>query len=423
MHDIKLEIPFQGFCNSIHSALIDDAFEQEHTDDDGELDSDAHHAAHDTINWQAVMIEYAKYYVEQLNEELDFELTFNQLHSPREYNFETDTIEVLIAQDDLDTVFKILCAKHNQALREHIRDALTERSGFIPNYSNEFDDWLDQCVYEPAALATPQITLLLEVYIKECSDFDETHCMDDVNSNGDLSEWIHSAIKTPEPEPEPRTIDVAMNHFDNAVSQRDAVKNLIMRFASPNLLTDELDVRDSHNVEHTNFATVMDIPYLHSAELTRALTDDNRYLDVFAMCHRPDDPDGKVSSLAGRGETPDYYDFMVRGDADNEDLSDVIYYEAENVAPDDAECVQQVIERTFNLNSVYQTANRFVVQGRRESNDDHTVIINASTLDEAIAQFVENILDQTGDERDEDYFIIAADTLENFLTNRKLEIQ
>lgn len=66
---------------------------------------------------------------------------------------------------------------------------------------------------------------------------------------------------------------------------------------------------------------------------------------------------------------------------------------------------------------------RFVVQGRREGDDDDVVIVEADTLELSIDWFVDNVLDCKGRTRDDDYFIIAADTLENFLTNTKLEIQ
>lgn len=422
MNDIKLEVPFQGFYNSIHSLNIDNAFEQEHTDDGGELDTDACQELHDTTDMQKVYVEYAKHYVEQLNSELQFDLTFNQLHSPREYNFETDTIEVLIAEDDLDVMFKVLCAKYNKELRAFIANELEPRDGFIPHYSNDLNDWLDDCNYEPSALATPQITLLLAVYISECTDFDEAHLMDDVNSNGYLTDWIYAAVKLPEPEPEPRTISISMEHFDNATNQRDAIKNVIMQFTKVNLLSDDLDVRDQHDLTHTNFARVMGLPSLHPTWLKRALADDNRYIDVLPMVYRDDDKDGRISTLAQSHEEAQYYDYMVRGDVEDGELCDVMYYEAENVAPADAECVQQVLEHVFELTPRAETDTKFVIQGRREGDDDDVCIIEALNLNAAIDTFVANVLDCEGQQRDEDYFIIGGCSLTQFLRTNKVEV-
>src|ERR1035437_4188195 len=95
-------IPFDGFYESIHSSLLDDEVEQLTQNDNGyqyerilpngetEIPG-ADLWAH--VGWQAAHVAYAKLYAEQFDayfsQELGLKLAlkFDELNSPREYNF------------------------------------------------------------------------------------------------------------------------------------------------------------------------------------------------------------------------------------------------------------------------------------------------------------------------------------------------
>lgn len=128
-------IPFTGFYESIHSSIIDDAIEYHFSDREG-------YGLHKTpweldFNYRKAMEEYSKKYCNILSEELDIDLTYKDLESPKEYNFTTDRIFVLIKESDLIRIRESLS---DEALEEYVKDKFTDRSGFISFYQNSLKD-------------------------------------------------------------------------------------------------------------------------------------------------------------------------------------------------------------------------------------------------------------------------------------------
>jgi hypothetical protein len=69
------------------------------------------------------------------------ELSFESMHSPREYNFTTDRIFAYMQEE---TAKRLLDATPRETLAEVIEERFTSRSGFISHYSNDVQDWFDQ---------------------------------------------------------------------------------------------------------------------------------------------------------------------------------------------------------------------------------------------------------------------------------------
>ncbi|MCH1473915.1 MAG: hypothetical protein L7V85_08370 [Bacteroidia bacterium] len=118
---IRFLIEFGGFYDSIHSYNIDDR-----------IDVEAHHTDED-LDYQATKENYCVAYVEQLNNELDLNLKFEELWSPRFYNFETDKIDASITLRDYKKLRKE--SLEDEDLKKYIEENSKSRDGFTSFYS------------------------------------------------------------------------------------------------------------------------------------------------------------------------------------------------------------------------------------------------------------------------------------------------
>jgi hypothetical protein len=115
-------IPFSGFYKSIHDSYMDDALEMREAE---------------VSDWRNVFEEYAKEYVKKLAEWMDVSLEYEELISPKEYNFMNDRIFAEISRSDFA---KILCAVRGTTLNNKVRQMFTSRSGFISHYPNRISE-------------------------------------------------------------------------------------------------------------------------------------------------------------------------------------------------------------------------------------------------------------------------------------------
>lgn len=140
-------IPFAGFYNTIWSYGIDRAEEihLEHLEQEEgveiKVSSDAIWKASD---YGAMYNYVARKYVDCLNDyikdefDLDLDLKFESMQSPREYNFETDRLFCYISDENLRKLRSFVA---EDELRLAIKTRFTSRSGFISSYPNNLDDW------------------------------------------------------------------------------------------------------------------------------------------------------------------------------------------------------------------------------------------------------------------------------------------
>jgi len=140
-------LPFQGFYESWFSQAIDHEEElsieylAEEYKTTTQIIADALYKATD---YRKAYLYVAEQYADYLNDyikaeyDLDLDLKFESLQSPREYNFTTDRIFCEISEEN---VRKLRNAVSDPSLRQAIRDRFTSRSGFISSYDNDLDDW------------------------------------------------------------------------------------------------------------------------------------------------------------------------------------------------------------------------------------------------------------------------------------------
>lgn len=142
---------FSGFYESIHDSVFDSETEMIMEDyPDKEWDDFRF-----TYNWD----EYSKKYVRAISSELGIDLEFQELISPREYNFTTDKIICYIKSKD---VKKLATALNSSTFEKLVKERFTSRDGFISFYSSYVADWKEKKITEWDAV---ELGTLLDAWI------------------------------------------------------------------------------------------------------------------------------------------------------------------------------------------------------------------------------------------------------------------
>lgn len=155
---------FSGFYESIHDSVFDSETEM--------ILEDFPDKNWEDFRWSYDWQEYSKMYVRAINSQLDMNLEFRNLWSPREYNFATDEIYCYIGKKE---VKKISSALNSETLEKLIRQRFTSRNGFISFYSNDIDEWKEKPVTEWDEI---ELGTLLDAWIIESGDFPELSDLD-----------------------------------------------------------------------------------------------------------------------------------------------------------------------------------------------------------------------------------------------------
>lgn len=173
---MEIRINFGGFYGSLHEERIDDIATQMSLDHDGEESMDDFRM---DLNYLDMNKTYSKNFVDFLNDELDTELEFKELHSPREYNFSTDVIYAECSDSDALKILSYTLEYCRDELKELIEDKTTSKSGYIAFYT-----YLDVLKRENRDIL---IQSCLDAIINDSEDeweqYYDFHCVyDDVSS-------------------------------------------------------------------------------------------------------------------------------------------------------------------------------------------------------------------------------------------------
>ena len=157
-----VKIPFSGFYNSIHDSIIDSALEYK-----AECYADSEKANDiilDVLNinhYDKIKEELSNVFVESINElfwyeyDINLDLEFDSLKSPRFYNYSTDEIYCYIDNDKINELIALLDNEND--FIEVLKDKYKSRDGFIvfdstlqavdnKDYSLFFSDLLCQLI-------------------------------------------------------------------------------------------------------------------------------------------------------------------------------------------------------------------------------------------------------------------------------------
>ena len=116
---INFSLNFGGFYHSEHSETIENNIEVYGYD-------------WEDVDYKKTNINYCKAFLNRLGEELQIDLNFISLDSPREYNYTTDKIFCSISKEDFKT---LLDDYDNKELFNYIEEHSKSRSGFTSFYS------------------------------------------------------------------------------------------------------------------------------------------------------------------------------------------------------------------------------------------------------------------------------------------------
>jgi hypothetical protein len=144
-----INIPFEGFYESKHSQELDsieerfinyEIEERRENLEPEELGDAIYRTANYSLAFDHIARAYVTYFNDYIKEEyeIDLELKFESMTSPREYNFETNRV---FCEISLENAKKLCNAVSEPSLRQAIQDRFTSRSGFISSYPNRLENW------------------------------------------------------------------------------------------------------------------------------------------------------------------------------------------------------------------------------------------------------------------------------------------
>ena len=186
-------IPFDGFYESIHTQVLDNTLDQMISDSNGDVYDALDSRIMDHINWVAVHDAYAKLFAENwiavFNGDLKekFNLAFESLSSPREYNFHTDRIFITVQPEDARRMLQLV---DRTALAGLIRERFTSCSGFISHYPARLADWPEDVTeWDHNELGTLILALCLQYKVAEDCELTE-----DIDNNSAVTNILCAAF-------------------------------------------------------------------------------------------------------------------------------------------------------------------------------------------------------------------------------------
>lgn len=142
------------------------------------------------VNYGQVFQNYAKAYVEFMAKYEDIQLqslTFEEMVSPREYNFTTDRIFASLSRKDLAN---ILWAVKGKPLNDMVAEMFTSRSGFASGYPNQVSKWprIEEWDHN-------QVGAALAAYCKlmDPTNGCEKEFIDSLFTDSTVEEWLYEA--------------------------------------------------------------------------------------------------------------------------------------------------------------------------------------------------------------------------------------
>lgn len=132
-------VPFAGFYYSQHCNVVDSTESRMFHDPNGNPYQNLADIFYEHVSYRTVYREYAKMYVDCLREMTDLgSIKFEEMTSPREYNFQTDRIFVSLSRNDLA---KMLRSVRGRSLNDEVAKRFTSRDGFFSFYPNKVRNW------------------------------------------------------------------------------------------------------------------------------------------------------------------------------------------------------------------------------------------------------------------------------------------
>ena len=186
-------IPFSGFYNTWHDSEFDTTMEMMFDPEGRGADYSGKLAQRffETVDWRAAQTDYAMSYAYNFAAALGTKCEWEEMVSPRQYNFATDR---LFAKFDANALRAWMARADIRAELDVVAaDMFTSRSGFISHYSPCVADWGDDIEDWDYNQRGALLRAAANVLIAEGEDFGQSHefnLMEYAHCNGLLYSWI-----------------------------------------------------------------------------------------------------------------------------------------------------------------------------------------------------------------------------------------
>ena len=164
---------FNGFYNTLFENVIDNA-----VDDQIEYYNEQNNTSlnYDDFNFNYNLIknEISKDAVSKIEDKLneigiDCSIIYENLISPREYNFSNDSINIEINFKKFSQVIEIL-EQNYDSFSKYIKEHYTSSDGFISSFSSYASDWMED-LSENAENETHKVGSVLDFILQEVEEY------------------------------------------------------------------------------------------------------------------------------------------------------------------------------------------------------------------------------------------------------------
>ena len=164
---------FNGFYNTLFEDLIDNAVDNQIEYYNEQKGTELNY---DDFNFDFITLqnEICKDAVSKIEEKLNeiginCKIIYENLISPREYNFSNDSINIKINFKKFSQVIEIL-EQNYDSFAQYIKDHYTSCSGFISSYSSYASDWMED-LREDAENEAHKVGAVLDFILQEVEEY------------------------------------------------------------------------------------------------------------------------------------------------------------------------------------------------------------------------------------------------------------
>ena len=182
---------FNGFYNTLFEDIldnaVDDAIEYHNEQKNTDLVYDDFN-----FNFDLIMSEICKDAVSKIEEKLNeiginCTIIYENLVSPKYYNFSNDSINIKINFKKFNQVIEIL-EQNFDSFTQYIKDNYTSRDGFISSHSSYASDWIED-LKNDAENEAHKVGAVLDFILQEVEEYKDENLYFDLCENSYFVEY------------------------------------------------------------------------------------------------------------------------------------------------------------------------------------------------------------------------------------------
>jgi len=114
----------------------------------------------------------------------DVKVIFEELRSPREYNFYNDAIDVEISLNKAaqQTILDIL-RDNKEKFNEHIKQSYSSRDGFFSSHSNDANEWIENLKTWDNDILSHKLGAVLEFILEQVEEYEAINLYEDIETH------------------------------------------------------------------------------------------------------------------------------------------------------------------------------------------------------------------------------------------------